>query len=124
MLAQQSKEEHELHKLNTPSGECVVKGIVFFGTPFQGSRLANLAGRLSFVLRVLPVNMSFIEHLRLKDAAVDKLVSEFDALSRQMKLQLLIFYEQKKIRVFKVIKFRVRERSLLLRKLPDVILGD
>lgn len=110
-MAQQTKEEHELHKLNAPSGECVVKGIVFFSTPFQGSRLANLAGRLSFLLRVLPVNMSFIEHLRLKDATVDKIVSEFDDLSRQMKLPLLIFYEQKKIRVLKVIKFRVRECS-------------
>ena len=114
LLAQQS-DEHELHKLNTQSGECVVKGIAFFGTPFQGSRLANFAGRLSFLLRVLPVNMSFIDHLRLKNATVKEIVDEFDALIRRMNLPLLIFYEEKKIRVLKIFKFRVRTLSIIMK---------
>ena len=114
LLAQQS-DEHELHKLNTQSGECVVKGIAFFGTPFQGSRLANFAGRLSSLLRVLPVNMSFIDHLRLKNATVKEIVDEFDALIRRMNLPLLIFYEEKKIRVLKIFKFRVRVLSIILK---------
>ena len=100
---------NEVNKLNTQSGECVVKGIAFFSTPFQGSRLADVAGSLSFLLRVLPVNMSFIEHLRLKDATVNAIVDQFDALSRQMELPLLIFHEQRKIRVLKVFKFRVHD---------------
>lgn len=109
LLLSQQGEEHELHKLNTQSGECVVKGIAFFSTPFQGSRLADVAGSLSFLLRALPINMSFIEHLRLKDATVNTIVDQFDALSRQMELPLLIFHEERKIRVLKVFGFRVSD---------------
>ena len=111
LLAQQG-EEHEYLNLNTQLGDCAVKGIGFFSTPFLGSRLANFAGRLSFLLRFLPVNMSFINHLKLKNATVNVIVDEFDALIRRIGLPLLLFYEQKPVRVLKIFKVTVREHSL------------
>ena len=68
--------------------------------------------------------MSFIDHLRLKDATVKGMVDEFDALIRRMKSPLLIFHEEKKIRIVNILKFRVRELSLLYETLPDFFSGN
>ena len=68
--------------------------------------------------------MSYIDHLRLKNATVKEIVVEVDAPIHRMKLPLLLFYAEKKIRVVRTLKFRVREWSLLYETLTDFFSGD
>ncbi|KAH7357299.1 hypothetical protein BKA65DRAFT_225074 [Rhexocercosporidium sp. MPI-PUGE-AT-0058] len=92
----------EFQKVLCPSGDCLVKGITFFGTPFRGSSLANLLAKISTVLR-LPLNRSHIMSLRVKDEDVARIVDEFKRRSSEIKLPLLTFFEllPEKLGIFK-----------------------
>jgi len=52
----------ELQQAFCPSHECLVKGIVFFGTPFKGSILANYLADIAKYLR-LPINKTHVMSL-------------------------------------------------------------
>lgn len=91
-----------------PSGECVVKGITFFGTPFKGSLVANWVEPLVRHLPV-PLNLSFVERLKemrenakaavnLVDEDVSKIVDDFEALATRLNIPLLIFWEERPVR--------------------------
>ncbi|KAH0565933.1 hypothetical protein GP486_000654 [Trichoglossum hirsutum] len=83
---------------NSPSGN-VIRGIVFFGTPFRGSRLANfgaLLAKLFFVQRF--VNTTTLNYLSIRNKDVDKLVAEFEQRTRELQFPMRTFYEQKKMR--------------------------
>lgn len=80
-------------------GQTLVKGIVFFGTPFRGSRSANLGVKLATNLRI-PLNRTHIMYLRVEDKDVAKFVDEFDDLTKQIGLPLLIFFELRKTRIY------------------------
>ena len=77
----------------------MIKGIIFFGTPFKGSRFANLGVKLATNLK-LPLNKTHIMYLRVEDQDVAKFVDEFDKLTEQIGLPLLIFFELKKTKIF------------------------
>ena len=79
--------------------QILVKGIIFFGTPFRGSRSANLGARLATTLR-LPLNKTHIMYLRVEDKDVAKFMSEFVKVTDEIDLPLLIFFELKKTKIF------------------------
>ncbi len=80
-------------------GQTLIRGIIFFGTPFKGSRSANLGVKLATNLK-LPLNKTHIMYLRVADRDVAALVNDFDKKTEQEDLSLLIFYELKKTKVF------------------------
>ena len=80
-------------------GQTLIKGIIFFGTPFRGSRFANLGVKLATNLK-LPLNRTHIMYLRVEDKDVAKFVDEFDELTKQIDLPLLIFFELKKTKIY------------------------
>ena len=95
-------------------GQTLIKGVIFFGTPFKGSHSANLAVKLATNLK-FPLNKTHIMYLRVEDQDVAKFVSEFVRTTEQIKLSVLIFFELKKTK-----KFFLRERVSF--EYPDRIL--
>ncbi len=89
---EQGTEPWEFQKALCPSGDCLVKGITFFGTPFRGSSLANLMAEISTFMR-LPLNRSHIMSLRIKDKDIARIIDEFKRRSVEIKLPILTFYE-------------------------------
>ena len=81
-------------------GQVLIKGIIFFGTPFKGSRSANLGVRLATSLK-LPLNKTHIMYLRVENQDVAKFVDAFFRVTEQIDLPLLIFFELKKILFFR-----------------------
>ena len=56
------------------------RGILFFGTPHNGSRVADWAAMLVKMLRALPgvyVNPKIVEDLREQNASLDRLQQDF-----------------------------------------------
>ena len=84
--------------------QTLIKGITFFGTPFKGSRSANLAVRLATHLR-LPLNKTHIMYLRVEDKDVANFVNRFVKMTDEINLPLLLFFELKKT---KILFFRER----------------
>ena len=89
----------DLQKALLVQGQTLIKGIIFFGTPFRGSRFANLGVKLATRMR-LPLNRTHIMYLRVEDKDVAKFVDEFDELTKQIDLPLLIFYELRKTKIY------------------------
>jgi hypothetical protein len=91
-----------------PFGECVVKGIATFGTPFKGSVIADAVEPVARYLP-FPLNMSFVERLKktreaeketmdLEDEDVAKIVEDFEALTERLNIPLFKFWERKPLR--------------------------
>ncbi|KAI9775736.1 MAG: hypothetical protein M1839_000938 [Geoglossum umbratile] len=82
------------------SGGNVIRGIVFFGTPFRGSRLANFAAFLAklFFLQSC-INTTTLNYLSIENKDVKRLVAEFERQTSDHRVSLQTFYEQKKMRV-------------------------
>ena len=79
-------------------GQTLLNGVIFFGTPFKGSRFANLGVQLATWFK-FPINKTHIMYLRVEEQNVKALVDEFVTATEQIGLPLLIFYELKKTRV-------------------------
>ncbi len=103
MLVLKSNEDDtyrtDFQKAFFSQGQTLIRGIIFFGTPFKGSRSANLGVKLATNLR-LPLNRTHIMYLRVEDRDVAALVNNFDKITEQEDLSLLIFFELKKTKVF------------------------
>jgi hypothetical protein len=82
----------DYQKALCPYGDCLVKGITFFGTPFGGSVLANLLAEISILLR-LPVNRAHLMSLIVKNQDVAELLGDFRKDIEKTKVPLRIFYE-------------------------------
>ena len=97
-------------------GQTHIKGVIFFGMPFKGSRAANVGASLATNLR-LPLNKTHIMYLRVENQDVAKFVDEFVKVTDQIDLPLLIFFELKKTKVLffrERVKFKI-PRSLRVR---------
>ena len=72
----------------------LIKGIVFFGTPFKGSLLADLFGPL------VSLFSSRIKRLQRKDEDRNTMLLQFDKLRIRASnnFPLLIFYEKKPLK--------------------------
>jgi hypothetical protein len=94
LLALKSSDEHSvetrLQKTFCPAGNCVIKGIIFFGTPFRGSWMGSIVAPLG---TILPINRTHTKSLRLKSRAVAAVVDTFERQTRLNNISLLIFYE-------------------------------
>ena len=92
----------------SPSG-VLVKGIVFFGTPFKGSFLADLTKPLAALLRR---DTSLLSRLRREDKQIKAMLSRFDELRlrRENNIPLVIFHEKKPVSRF-LLKFKVTPNS-------------
>lgn len=100
-LKNNKKDTHleDFQKAFLVQGQTLIKGIIFFGTPFRGSRSANLGVKLATNMK-LPLNRTHIMYLRVEDKDVAKFVDEFDELTKQVDLPLLIFYELRKTKIY------------------------
>ena len=101
----------DFQKVLCPSGDCLVKGITFFGTPFRGSNLANLLDTISSFLR-LPLNRAHIMSLGIRDEEITAIIDEFKDRVVKAQIPLLCFYERlpEKLGIF---KHHVRTRTFL-----------
>ena len=59
------------------SGKCLVRGITFFGTPFHGSRLANL---LAPFVQLARGNKQLVSRLKVKNPDVTTIIERFNQL--------------------------------------------
>jgi hypothetical protein len=102
LLALGSKDRNEaltdIQKAFSPSGHSLIKGIIYFGTPFRGSRSANLGVKIAAALR-LPLNNTHMMYLRVKDQDVSRIMGDFEKRVDEFDIPLLIFYELRKTRV-------------------------
>ena len=79
-------------------GHTLIKGIIFFGTPFKGSSSARMGVGLATAFR-LPLNKVHIMSLRVKDEDVKQMVADFVTRAERITMSLLIFFELKKTNV-------------------------
>ena len=96
----------EFRDIFTSSDGIVVKGVIFFGTPFKGSFLADLTKPLAALLRR---DTSLLSRLRREDKQIKRMLNRFDELRSQPhnNIPIRIFNERKPVnRVF--LKFKVR----------------
>jgi hypothetical protein len=102
LLALGSKDRNEaltdIQKAFSLSGHSLIKGIIYFGTPFRGSRSANLGVKIAAALR-LPLNNTHMMYLRVKDQDVSRIMDDFEKRVDEFDIPLLIFYELRKTRV-------------------------
>ncbi|KAK4197803.1 hypothetical protein QBC40DRAFT_308773 [Triangularia verruculosa] len=72
--------------------ECLVKGIFFFGTPFEGSKLADNA---SLMLKFLNKNSPLLDSLKAKSNELADIVARFNQLRSHphTNIPILIAYE-------------------------------
>ena len=81
---------------SSSAGSIVVKGIVFFGTPFRGSVLADYFGPFANLFS------SRLKRLKRNDEQRTSMLLRFDELRLRPEhnIPLLIFYEKKPVRRF------------------------
>ncbi|KAK4189032.1 hypothetical protein QBC35DRAFT_514333 [Podospora australis] len=77
--------------------ECLVKGIMFFGTPFKGSSLADFS---STIIRLLGGNTSLIESLKINSGALHNIVGTFNQVRNKAAagMQIVATYEKAPIK--------------------------
>lgn len=87
------------HFVHSRTGKCLVRGIVFFGTPFEGSWLANV---FAPIIKLWQGDSSFVMSLRIKNHDVASIVSKFEDVrsKKDYEIPLTIFYEKKKLKKF------------------------
>ncbi|KAK3363108.1 hypothetical protein B0T25DRAFT_526318 [Lasiosphaeria hispida] len=78
-------------------GECLVKGIFFFGTPFAGSRLALVS---SVLVKVFGGNGELIDSLKHKSDQLGDIVGKFNQILShpETKIPILLSYEKHPMR--------------------------
>lgn len=109
---------NEFRKAFSDKGESLIKGIVFFGTPFRGSRSANVGVKIATGLK-FPLNKTHVMYLRVKDKDVATLVNEFDKRTGELDIPLLIFYELEKTQFY---LFREKVKLASFSQVPREIL--
>jgi hypothetical protein len=75
-------------------GRCNVKGIVFFGTPFQESNLANYASYAELV-HFLGGNASLINNLKSKSNELATITQKFKQVQTDHSIEILVYDENK-----------------------------
>jgi hypothetical protein len=80
-------------KIFSKDGQCLVKAVFFFGTPFEGSKLANFASK---IVKFLGGNGALIDSM--KDHAKDlaTIVGQFNQIrnDEETKIPIFIAYEK------------------------------
>jgi hypothetical protein len=79
------------------NGECKIKGIVFFGTPFQGSSLANIAIRFKDIARYFEYNVQLVQSLKDHSKDLANITSRFNQVQHQYKIEPLIYHESRRM---------------------------
>ena len=74
----------------------MVRGVVYFGTPFQGSRNADfLAPVASFVGSLTKVNTNFVADLKtFSSDKLPRLMMVFNNIRNEEKIDVLVFIEK------------------------------
>jgi len=88
-------EELKQKFFHSKTGECLVKGIFFFGTPFDGSWLATIMEPIIFTFRC---SESFIGNLKPKSKATARTRAAFlkGRMRDGCRIPLRVFYEERK----------------------------
>jgi hypothetical protein len=74
-------------------GQCNVKGIVFFGTPFQGSGQAD-DGSYAGLVEILGGNASLVKSLKSKTKALATITQKFKQVRTKHNIDVLIYESQ------------------------------
>ncbi|KAK0730844.1 hypothetical protein B0H67DRAFT_528030 [Lasiosphaeris hirsuta] len=90
-------QQEDYKKIFFQDGECLVKGIFFFGTPFAGSRLAVF---LSVLVKVFGGNGELIDSLKHKSDQLGDIVGKFNQILShpETKIPILLAYEKHPMR--------------------------
>jgi hypothetical protein len=78
-------------------GECKIKGIAFFGTPFQGSALANIAIRFKDIAKYFDYNIELVQNLKDHSKDLAKITSRFNQVQHRHKIEPLMYYESRRM---------------------------
>jgi hypothetical protein len=74
----------------------MIKGVAFFGTPFQGSRngdlLAPLAGLVAGITRM---STSFVDDMKTYSKDIPSLMMMFNRIRTEEEIEVLLFVEGK-----------------------------
>jgi hypothetical protein len=112
-------EINDMHKgVFMRGGKCNVKGIVFFGTPFQGSDMANVASYAGGLLRLLGGNSALISNLKSKSEGLTTITERFKQVQNIYGINLIIYYESEPLHK-RLLPFMVscRQVSLILARM-------
>ena len=75
-----------------------IRGIIFFGTPFRGSSLAGWATfAAKWLMLRLFIDTTTLNYLTIDNTCVKKIVQKFAKWVKQNDVQLITFYERKKL---------------------------
>jgi hypothetical protein len=93
-----STSPQDFREVFSPSGKPLVRGIVFFGTPFKGSVIADLLGPFTTLLRY---NTSYLARLKRDDKYTKDMLLELEQLRSQPQnsFPLVIFFEKRPIKM-------------------------
>jgi hypothetical protein len=96
------KTEH--NRLFMRNGKCIVKGIVFFGTPFQGSLLADYATHAGHLVKLLGADKTLLQSLKMNNKELAQITGKFSQVRETHDIKLLIYFECKPldIKTFRV----------------------
>ena len=74
----------------------MVRGVAFFGTPFQGSRNADfLSPFATFVAGITRANTNFLEDMRTYSSDLPELMMIFNNVKTEEDIEVLLFIEKK-----------------------------
>ena len=95
-------------------GKCIVKGIVFFGTPFQGSRVADFVTYSEGLVDFLEADKELLKSLRMNNNELNEITGRIKQIRQVHGIRILIYYESQPLLIKKLFGFRVGGPSIAI----------
>ena len=93
-------------------GRCVVKGIVFFGTPFQGSKLADFVTYSERLVDFLEADKELLKSLRMNNDELNEITGKIKQIRQVHDIKILIYYESQPLPLKNLFGVKVPNKSL------------
>jgi hypothetical protein len=77
--------------------ECKVKGVIFFGTPFRGSVVANRVLLFKELGKYFNYNIELVKSLKSHSKELATIATCFNQVEEEHKIEPLIYYENRRL---------------------------
>ena len=104
---------HQKH-LFMKNGRCIVKGVVFFGTPFQGSSFADLVTYSERLVDFLEADKELLKSLRMNNEELNEITGKMKQVRQVHDIKVLIYYESQPLLIKKYFGFKVKKTPFTL----------
>ena len=89
-------------------GRCIVKGIVFFGTPFQGSKVADFATSFEGLADFLGANKELLKSLRMNNNELNEMTGKMKQIRQVHDIRILTYYESHPLLIKRLFGIKVQ----------------